>query len=69
MVLISCEVVSSSSCQEKLLADGDATGDGGVHRAQRVLAARWLGLYVRPRRRRGRTPPPVGHSLIVQLSR
>ena len=48
--VLSCEVVSSSSGQEKLLANGDATGDGGVHRAQRVLAAQRLGLDVRPRR-------------------
>uniref|UniRef100_A0A0A9HF27 Uncharacterized protein n=1 Tax=Arundo donax TaxID=35708 RepID=A0A0A9HF27_ARUDO len=40
-------------------------GDGGVHRTQRILAARQLGLDMRPRRRRGRAPPPVGHPLIL----
>lgn len=50
------------------LIDGDAGGDGGVHRAQRALAAGRLGLDVRARRRRRRAPPPVGHALIDRSS-
>jgi len=45
--------------------NGDAGGDGGVHRAQRTLAAGQLDLDVRASCRRGRAPSPIGHTLTV----
>jgi|UPI00081ABEA3 hypothetical protein len=52
-------------CKVANFINGDAGGDGGVHRAQRILATGQLDLDVRPRCRRGRAPPPIGHTLIL----
>jgi len=52
-------------CKVAKFINGDASGDGAVHRAQRILAAGPLDLDVRARRRRGRAPSPIGHTLIV----
>jgi hypothetical protein len=43
--------------------NGDAVGDGGVHPAERVGAARRLDRRLLPRRRRARGPPPLGARL------
>jgi hypothetical protein len=54
-------------CMRSRLTNSDAMGDGDEHRAQRVRAARRLGLYVPPHCRRGRPPTPLGHTMIVQI--